>query len=108
VFELHTAHPVLHGTHCPAVLMKNLVGQTQIPSVVKLKPETHVVQVTELLQVLQKFGQLEQYPTLSVVVVKKVFDGHAQVPVPLIGVAVATQLVQLVALEQVAHPEPQA
>jgi hypothetical protein len=48
--------------------MKNRLGQIQIPSVVKLNPLAHVVQVTELLQVLQKFGQLEQNPTPSNVV----------------------------------------
>ena len=48
--------------------MKNLLGQMQIPSVVKLNPLEQAVHVTELLQVLQKFGQVAQYPTPSDVV----------------------------------------
>ena len=49
--------------------MKNLLGQIQFPSDVKLNPDTQAVHVTESLQVLQKFGQLAQYPTPSEVIV---------------------------------------
>jgi len=62
--------------------------------------------VLELRQTAQYEPQAEQYLTPSGEIVKKVREGQLQAPFPL-GVARATQAVQLVADLQTPHPVAQ-